>query len=346
MKQKEIWDKSIHDPLTGIFNRRFYKEEIQNMDKEENLPLTVAMVDMDGLKWINDTLGHAFGDRAIRQCVEVLQKNADSRFIIVRIGGDEFVIFMRNTKLEEARTYLNLSKRSIRNIDVSGIPLSFSWGAATKHTMEEELTYICAAAEDMMYSRKQSNRGSRGTDEVEAILQSLFERNTQIKEHSYRVADFMEHYAVWRGLGDEEKLFYRYLGIIHDIGMASISDELLNKKGSLNEKEKMDILRHSEIRGRILHTSLKLTDIADIVLCHHENWDGSGYPQGLKKEQIPFEARILTIADACDRMKHGLNGFEPRYKTDMEIWEELKRCSGKQFDSELVKDVVKWGPIL
>lgn len=144
------------------------------------------------------------------------------------------------------------------------------------------------------------------------------------------------------GLGEEEVACLCSAGLLHDIGMASISDEILNKNSMLTETEQREVLRHPEVGGRILHANGDTAMYAEAVLYHHENWDGTGYPRGLAGELIPFEARVLAIADAYDRMKYGLNGRGTRYKDEMMILEEFERCKGRQFDPELTEKLLEW----
>ena len=135
--QRDILNRSVYDPLTGIYNRQFYNDKIKETDVLANLPLSVAVVDIDGLKVINDTLGHKFGDNAIKAVVDELQHHAKPQYLLIRVGGDEIVILFPHTELAEARRYVQDARRSVVGRSLAGIPLSFSWGAATKHSLED-----------------------------------------------------------------------------------------------------------------------------------------------------------------------------------------------------------------
>lgn len=341
-RHREVWSRSIHDPLTGIYNRQFYMEQIKEMDVLANLPLSVGVVDIDGLKVINDTLGHKYGDEAIKMVADGLQLYAEPRYLLMRVGGDEIVVLLPRTELAEARRYIQDTRRAISMQTLSGIPLSFSWGAATKHSMEEHLPFIMAAAEDMMYSRKMARGGKSRDEAVNMILESLFIRNKQMEAHSMRVQSLLMEFGSYLKLSGEQLNRLYKTGILHDIGMASISDEILNKAGELTESEKREILRHPEVGGRILRGNISTADYAEIIQCHHENWDGTGYPGGLRGEEIPYEARILTIIDAYDRMIYGLNGRGTKYKNEAMILAEIRRCIGHQFDPLLAEQFLNW----
>lgn len=201
---------------------------------------------------------------------------------------------------------------------------------------------MLAAAEDMMYSRKQARGGRHRDEAVGMILESLFARNKQMEAHSMRVRILLEEFGAHLKLDREKMDLLGRIGILHDIGMASIPDEILNKESPLTEEEKREVLRHPEVGGRILRTSVDTADYANIVLCHHENWDGTGYPGNLSGEAIPYESRILTITDAYDRMIYGLNGKGTEYKNEAMILAEIQACTGHQFAPVLAGQFLEW----
>lgn len=123
-------------------------------------------------------------------------------------------------------------------------------------------------------------------------------------------------------------------GLIHDIGKIGIDEKILNKPGSLSVDERKDIERHPEIGWRLLSSTNEFSELARFVLSHHEKWDGSGYPHGIKGKEIPLESRIISVADAYDAMTS-----ERSYRKGMckeQAIKELMKCSGTQFDSEIV----------
>lgn len=339
-KQMEIMELSRRDALTGMYNRHFYDDFVQNQNGDSELPLTVAMIDIDGLKMINDSLGHSFGDRAIIKVSRVLKKFASPNYLIIRTGGDEIVIFFRKTLLEEAQIYLNKVQEEIKSCILGGLPVSFSWGYAVKKEPEESLVTIISAAEDMMYSRKLLHSTGKKYETIDLILKTLFDRNSKIYRHSQRVSRLAGAFGQYLGWEQEKIHFLRQLGYVHDIGMASISDEILNKKELLNEEEKKEIRRHSETGYRILRSMPETHEMARVLLFHHENWDGSGYPYGIQGQEIPLESRLLMLVDAYDRMKYGYYGKAA--ENDKAIISELERWSGRQFDPWLERQFVKW----
>lgn len=339
-RQSEVMHKSLHDPLTGMYNRRFYDEYLVEHDQNSNLPLAVAMIDIDGLKMINDSLGHTFGDRAIISVSKALQKYAKASYLLVRTGGDEIVILFPRTLPDEARSYINRVEETVSGYRLAGISLSFSWGISVKWKEQEDLMTVIAAAEDMMYSKKLLNTAGKKYNTVNLIIHSLFERNKDLKYHCKRVSAMLGAFGRELRLEKEQLIFLQHMGYLHDIGMSSISDEILNKKSSLNAAERREMNRHSEVGYRILRSTPELHELAHAVLYHHENWDGSGFPSGCSGKNIPFEARMTAIVDYYDRRKYGQYGN--RAVSEEEILNELRKGAGIRFDPKLVCLFISW----
>ena len=185
-----------------------------------------------------------------------------------------------------------------------------------------------------MYQNKLYEAYSRRSKTLEIILNTLHEKNPREEQHSQRVAELCETMARQMGMSDSDIKKIKAAGLLHDIGKIGIQEALLNKPGILTEDEYQEIRKHSEIGYRILNTSPNMSEIAEIVLCHHERWDGKGYPKGRSKTDIPLFARIISIADAYDAMTS-----DRSYRRAMPVSyarNELIRGAGKQFDPELV----------
>lgn len=339
-EQQAMRDKSIRDPLTGLYNRTFYNEYIMSCGNHETLPVSAAILDLDRLKMINDSLGHSFGDQAITTVAKVLQKYAREHYIFARIGGDEIAAFFPKTELSEAESFLKKVESQVGMYNLSGIRLSFSWGCAVKNRREEELLTVLSAAEDMMYRKKFRNNTVKKSETLDVILNALFNRNPKLHEHSLRMSWLLGQFASYLDMEPKQIEFLQGLGYVHDIGMASISDEILNKRDHLTYNERQEVNRHPETGFRILKSVPDMEEEAQIVLYHHENWDGSGYPYGLSGDSIPVESRMLLILDTYDRMKYA--PFGRQFHSDPEIIRELKRWSGLQFDPFLTKQFIQW----
>jgi len=330
---------SYRDQLTGLYNRRFYEEELKRLDTEINLPITIVMGDVNGLKLVNDSFGHVMGDNLLKKVSEVISLGCRAGDIIARLGGDEFVIILPKTNYFVAEqiikriTNLSLSER------VGFVDISISFGCYTKNNKEEKVEDIFKNAEDRMYKVKLFESPSMRSKTIKVIINTLLEKNINEERHSNRVSSLCKSMGEALGLSEYEIEELKSVGLIHDIGKIAIDENILNKSGKLTEDEWKEIKRHPEIGYRILSTSTEMSDMASYVLHHHERWDGKGYPKGLKGDEIPFVSRIISIADAYDAMTSE-RCYREALSEEAAI-EELQKKSGIQFDPELVSVFLK-----
>ncbi|WP_373482650.1 HD domain-containing phosphohydrolase [Acetobacterium sp.] len=332
--QERLMYMSYHDQLTGLYNRRFFEEEITRRDTEEQLPTTIIMGDINGLKIINDSFGHQVGDDYLKKTAEIIQTACRPEDIIARLGGDEFVVILPNADTAAAIEIIEHIKDMISKTKVNAIELSVSFGFATKVTHQQSLLETVISAENYMYTQKLYEHTSMRSKTIDLIMNTLFEKSDRESKHSNRVSTICEAIADKMNFIKDDVNQIRIAGLVHDIGKIGIKEEILNKAGSLDHDEWAAIKKHPEAGWRILSTTVDFSEVSEFVLRHHEKWDGSGYPNGLKGEEIPIEARIIAVADAYDAMTS-----ERSYKkacSKDEAIDELKRCSGTHFDPEIV----------
>lgn len=326
---------SYHDQLTGLYNRRFFEKELKRLDVGKNLPLTIVMADVNGLKLVNDSFGHAAGDELLEKVSEVIKKGCRSNDIIARLGGDEFVILLPKTDIYETEQIVkNINALALKET-VSAVNISISFGYGTKKKEGEKIEEILKKAEDYMYKKKLFESPSMRGKTIGAIINTLHEKNKREEEHSHRVSMLCQDMGHALGLTESETEELKTIGLLHDIGKIAIEENILNKREELTEDEWQEIKRHPEIGYRILNTVNDMLEIAEYVLYHHERWDGKGYPKGLKGEEIPLQSRIITIVDAYDAMT-SQRSYRNALQEEIAI-EELKINSGTQFDPELVR---------
>jgi len=334
-REAEIMYLSYHDQLTGLYNRRYFEEEVLRQDKLSNIPIAIIIGDVNGLKIINDAFGHVRGDELLSKCAIAMKKVCAGKHLIARIGGDEFAIVLLHSHREEVLGMIDRIKQSYEQEQINGLSLSVSFGWDIKDNEIKSIHQTIKNAEDDMYKNKTlENKGVRGST-IQVILKTLNEKNSQEALHSKRVSEICEKMGKAMGQSDIEIAKLTSIGLLHDIGKIAIDDTLLRMPRSLNQVEIAEIRRHPDIGYRILSSSYDLLDYATIVLAHHERWDGSGYPKGLKGEEIPKTARILAIADAFEAMT-GERAFR-KSMTYHDAKAEIARYSGTQFDPELVK---------
>ena len=334
-RQEKIAYLSYYDQLTGLYNRRFYEEELKRLDTERNLPLTLIMGDINGLKLSNDAFGHLAGDKLLQKAAEVMKKECRVDDIIARIGGDEFVILLPKTEAEEALIIVQRINEALLHTQADSLPLSISFGWETKRSTTEEMTLVFKQAEDHMYRRKLSESASMRNWTIKLIIKTLYEKNAREEQHSTRVSKLCETIGIALKLSPEDIKELRTVGLMHDIGKITLDAGILDKPTTLSDYEMMEIKRHPEIGYHILSSVNEFSHLAEYVLAHHERWDGRGYPKGLKGLEIPFEARIIAVADAYDAM----TSDRPYRKALSEniVIREIKKNAGVQFDPAVAK---------
>ncbi|MGY0374747.1 HD domain-containing phosphohydrolase [Clostridium sp. JNZ J1-5] len=326
---------SYHDQLTGLYNRRFFEKELNRLDHKENFPLTLAMGDVNGLKLINDSFGHAVGDKLLIKVAEIITKGCRKNDIIARLGGDEFVILLPKADRYEAEKVINKIKDIASNEKIGSIDISISFGHETKEDENEKIQEIFKSAENHMYKKKLFESPSIRGKTIKAIINTLHEKNKREEQHSHRVSQLCKSMGEALQLSEGKIQELKTVGLLHDIGKIAIEESILNKPSKLTGDEWEQVRRHPEIGYRILNTVNDMTEIAQYVLYHHERWDGSGYPRGLKGKEIPLQSRIITIADSYDAMTSS-RSYRDALPEEVAI-EELRKNAGIQFDLELTK---------
>lgn len=337
--EKENLYLSYYDALTGVYNRRFYEMEIKRMDVPENLPISVIMVDVNGLKLVNDAFGHQLGDQLLQKSAEIIKRACRPQDIIARWGGDEFVILLPNTPCEEARRLTERIRSLCVPESLDMIQVSMSMGCAAKESMDVSFEEVLKNAEDDMYKHKIiHNEGLRGNI-VNMIIKTLYEKNPREEKHSERVGEIAAKIGAAIGLSEDEIGKLKLVGHLHDIGKIAISEGILNKEGVLTEREKEEIRRHPDVGYRILSAAGEMLELADCILAHHERWDGTGYPRGLSGENIPVEARIIALADSYDAMSSE-RPYRKALNEDVILF-EICRNAGRQFDPRIARVFVE-----
>ena len=338
-EQKKVEEQlkflSFHDRLTGLYNRAYFEEELKRLDAERQLPLSIIMADINGLKLTNDIFGHKEGDLLLCKCARIFKKCFRMEDIISRHGGDEFVMLLPKTTEQEIIDIINRVKEECSKTDGQKIPISVSMGGSTKTVMDKDINEVLLEAEEWMYQRKLTESRSISSTTITSLNRILLENSIVTKEHTERTNILALQLGKSLNLPDNTLAELSLLSTLHDIGKVAIPEEILLKQGKLSKSEWRLIKKHPEIGSNIARSSPHLAHIANAILSHHERWDGSGYPQGLKGDEIPITSRILALVDAYDAMISG----RP-YKSKMnkeEVIEEIKRCSGNQFDPDMVE---------
>jgi diguanylate cyclase (GGDEF)-like protein/PAS domain S-box-containing protein len=338
-KEEKIKYLSYYDQLTGLYNRAYLEKEIQRLDNKKFLPISVIILDINGLRIINNTFSPKAGDEVLRKIAQYLRISCRQEELISRWGGDEFIIILPDTSEELANKIAQRIKDNCSIVIFNNMSISISLGINVKNNEDENLHEIIIEAEERMNRHKLFEIKSINSSVILSLERALWEKSSETEKHAERLKNLA--ILIGKKINLSENLIddLILLASLHDIGKLGISEDILSKKTKLNQSEWEIIKKHPEIGYQIARSSPQLTHIADFILTHHERWDGSGYPKGLKGEEIPLISRIISIVDAFDVMIEGRVYKSPR--TINEAIEELKRCSGTQFDPELVEIFIK-----
>ncbi len=339
--EEQLKHISLHDALTGLYNRLYFEEELKRLEGGRSYPISIISADLDGLKLINDTMGHDKGDEFLTDTAWVLEKALRKSDIIARIGGDEFSVILPNTDEKIGEEIIGRIKREIEiyNLQSLKIPLSISLGVATTKGPEQSLNEVLKTADELMYKDKLYRSSSARSQIVNSLLAALSERDFIADGHASRMLKLSQQLGERIGLTTRQLIDLNLLAQVHDLGKVGIPDSILFKEGRLTEKEWDIMKQHPEKGYRIAQSSPDLSGIADLILKHHEKWDGTGYPLGLKGEEIPIECRILAIVDAFDAMTNNRPYRKAISLNDALV--NIKELAGQQFDPTLVEEFIK-----
>ncbi len=332
-----------HDYLSGLFNRIYYEKELKRLDMSGNLPFSIMIGDINGLKMMNDALGHGAGDQVLKDTADLLKNCCRPEDIIGRIGGDEFAILLPGADLSVTEQVFKKIKSAIEEHNKTQLndlkKINLSLGYATKDLPDISVDSVTMLAEENMYKRKLTVRKSLHSSIVESIKTTLTVRSQETEEHAERITKLAVKIGTELALSQMDLNDLELFAALHDIGKVGVSDKILNKPGSLTPEEWAEMRKHSEIGYRIAMASADLMCVADYILSHHERWDGKGYPQGLSGRNIPAAARILAVADTYDAMTQD-RVYRKAMSKDAAV-REIRKNRGTQFDPMVVDAFLK-----
>jgi diguanylate cyclase (GGDEF)-like protein/PAS domain S-box-containing protein len=334
LSEEKIRYLSFNDSLTDVYNRAFFEEEIRRLDASRQLPLSIIMGDVNGLKLLNDAFGHYEGDKLLVNMARILKKSCREEDIIARWGGDEFVVLLPQTGSNTASEICSRIKQNCEYCKTGLIKPSIALGTATKENDEQDIFKVMQEAENIMYRNKLLESKNTRNIIMKSLELTLPERTGESCEHTSRLQKLALQLGRCIGLAENELDRLAVLSNLHDIGKVGIPQDILKKTGPLSAEEWEIVKKHPEIGFRIVQSSPEFPSIAEEILAHRERWDGKGYPKGLKGEEIPLLSRILAVVDAFDVMTSSCSYKNTVSHTD--ALEEIKSCAGTQFDPEIV----------
>jgi len=330
--EERLRHMSMYDSLTGLYNRASFEEAMRQKSRPENTALIVC--DVDGLKLVNDTMGHEAGDRLLTSVGSVIRSSFREEDFVSRIGGDEFAILLSGQAAQNAAQAVRRLRAAIDSHNESSVAVSISLSIGFASTADTDRADLFKVADDAMYREKLHRRQSVRSHSLNILLKALETRDFIAEGHAKRLHRQVSIMGEAFGLSEQRIAELCLLAQFHDIGKVGVPDNILFKNAPLDPEERREMQKHSEIGHRIALSSPDLVPIADWILKHHEWWNGNGYPFGLAQEEIPLECRILAIVDAYDAMT---NDRPYRQALSHEVaLAELRNHAGIQFDPRLV----------
>jgi diguanylate cyclase (GGDEF)-like protein/putative nucleotidyltransferase with HDIG domain len=403
-------EQAITDGLTGVKTHRFLMEALSSEWKRStraNRPFALVLMDLDRFKFVNDFYGHLEGDVVLQRVGHILEQNCRRSDVVARYGGDEFVILMPETTIEQARQLANKLRGWVASDPLlrdKNITASFGIAGFPVHgSTPQELIQV---ADSSMYLSKHQGGNSVSSaeqgdsldrkrwkkDVLEAYLgvtlkrlfatgpeafEEIYRRLEQFTRslehgvgelgggtvppavvetvtslalaidakdqythgHSPKVSAYAGMLAQALGRPAEEVEEIRLAALLHDVGKVGIPEAILNKAGSLDPVEWETMKKHTDLGAKILEPLHGMDRIREMIRHHHEFWDGSGYPEQLEGEHIPYGARVIAIADAYDTITSERAYKKPRSPED--AFAELGRCAANQFDPEIVRTFIE-----
>jgi diguanylate cyclase (GGDEF)-like protein len=338
LQRRELGRVSRSDPLTGCLNRRGFEErfaaELSRAVRTDGM-VSVVLLDLDDFKRVNDEHGHAAGDDLLCWVVARMSAAVRPSDAIGRLGGDEFAVLAPGAGRAEAtllaeRLHLVLGERAPASYGISTYPQD----GVDRDGLHQQADLALYAAK---HGRATRARGAvaRELSWAAALARAVDVRMAVAHEHSDAVADLAARIAAGLGWDPERIGRLRLAAMLHDVGKIAIPEAILRKPARLSEEEMTVVRTHAEAGARIVAEIDGLESIAPWIRHAHEHVDGSGYPAGLRGQEIPLESRILLVADAFDAMTS-----DRAYRGAMPVADalaELRRCAGRQFDPRCVE---------
>ena len=351
------------DPVTELLNHRAIHQRLASeisRAERQGTPLAVVMMDLDDFKFFNDTYGHPKGDEVLKRVASVLSRSCRGYDMVGRYGGDEFIALLPGCDLEGALQFVErirerLAREKFRVSGSQAIPIHLCYGIAVFPEDSTNPHELVARADANLYEAKHAGgdavttsryaarsahmRSVSGFSLLEAMVIAVDNKDRYTRRHSEEVAEFSCAIATAMGLSEDTVRLIRLSALVHDVGKIGIPDAILRKPGALSEEESNVMKQHPVLGALIVGALPNLAGVVDGVRSHHERWDGGGYPDGLKGEEIPLIGRIMAVADAFSAM----TTTRP-YRKGMPLEEaitELERGAGKQFDPQIVPVFVR-----
>jgi diguanylate cyclase (GGDEF)-like protein/putative nucleotidyltransferase with HDIG domain len=353
--ERQLASTLERDSATGLPGPNSFTKNVElevERSRRHGHRFSMAVVDIDGFRMINASHGRQVGDQVLRAVGQSLSEHTRATDFVTRSGGDEFLVALPETDATEAlkafeRLMLELETLRVGPVECLSVSVGIAqWSRGmTLDDLLEKAGDRMRAARDAGGGRAEANGDSTNRSEssghqdaVVGLAEALTERDRYTGEHSEEVLDLVEQVARGLALDEQEVHRIRYAALLHDIGKVAIPDDILNKPDKLTDEEFEVMKTHTIVGERILRAIPGLGAVARIVRSEHERFDGNGYPDGLKGEEIPIGARIILACDAY----HAMVSDRPYRKAmdHREAIRELGKNAGTQFDPQVTEVLI------
>lgn len=331
----ELEQSTLYDGLTGLYNKESYMNQLPQWNDSRYWPVAMGVCNVNGMRNINDRYGTQYGDFVMRQLANSLRLHVGEDTFAAKMENGDLVAVMEGKTHEDAAAVFEEIKKEVEAFFDRVNPVQIEYGIAVKERADVTMDRVLSDARTSMQNKKMLRDNSASSSLVDSLRQTLSESDYETEEHVERTREMAARLGKAMNLSDSDIGKLELLAVLHDIGKVAIPHHVLVKKGKLNDEE-FKIMQQHTIKGyRIAKSSPELGDIADCILSHHEKWDGTGYPNRLKGEEIPLLARIISAVDSHDVMVHNRPYHQAMPEEDAIA--ELRRCAGTQFDPNIVE---------
>ena len=326
--------EALADALTGLGNRRALLADLERrLSAPEDSPFTLVLFDLDGFKQYNDIFGHPSGDALLRRLGAKLESHLGATGRVYRIGGDEFCTLI-DAPPDSSDSHVEAAAGALFE-QGDGFTIGCSHGAVLLPSEAQDSSTALTIADQRMYADKRVGRVSAAQQSKDVLLSAVAQRSRDLGAHGHDVAELAAVVAMSFSLALDEIETIRHAAELHDVGKVAVPDAILDKPAALDESEWASIREHTLVGEKIIASAPDLARVARLVRSSHENYDGTGYPDGLVRREIPLGSRIIAVCDAFDAMT---TDRPYREAIDAEsALDELRRCAGTQFDPDVVE---------
>jgi diguanylate cyclase (GGDEF)-like protein len=326
-------EEATTDALTGLANRRQLLTDLERRLSGETVPPTLLMLfDLDGFKGYNDTFGHPAGDALLTRLGTKLATVPENDGAAYRLGGDEFCL-LATVEEGEAEPLIDRACEALSERG-EGFEIGSSFGAVMLPDEALDPSQALQVADERLYAQKYSRRGESERT-MAALLAALSIRDPELESQRADVGTLAVDVGTMLGLRRDELDELERAAQLHDLGKLAVPDEILRKPKPLDDREWEFVRQHTIVGERILRASPALRSVAGVVRSSHENWDGTGYPDGLVGEDIPLPARIIRVCNAYVAMISD-RPYRAALSED-EALNELMRLAGTEYDTTVVR---------